>query len=95
MAHVLEHVTEHVGDALLHEYVPYLKPGGTVMLICPQERGFASDPTHIRWVDHAGLSRHIASTGLVPKHARSFPFPRWMGKPFIYNEFIAVATKPA
>jgi len=94
MAHVLEHVTEESGDALLREYLPFVKPGGTVMLICPQERGFASDPTHIRWVDQTALARHLAAAHLEPLRTFSFPFPRWMGKPFIYNEFIAVARKP-
>jgi predicted SAM-dependent methyltransferase len=94
MAHVLEHVTEEAGDTLLREYLPFVKPGGTVMLICPQERGFASDPTHIRWVDQTALARHLAAVHLEPIRRFSFPFPRWMGKPFIYNEFIAVAKKP-
>lgn len=91
MAHVLEHVTQAEGDELLREYLPYIKPGGTVMLICPQERGFASDPTHIRWVDEVGLSRHIEVANLEPIRSFSFPFPRWMGRPFVYNEFIAIA----
>ncbi len=94
MAHVLEHVTEADGDGLLRKYLPFLKPGGTVMLICPQERGFASDPTHVRWVDDSGLARHMKAAHLQPLRTFSFPFPRWMGKPFIYNEFIAIAEKP-
>ncbi len=43
LAHVIEHMTEADGLALLRDYLPYLRPGGKVFFVCPQERGYASD----------------------------------------------------
>jgi hypothetical protein len=37
------------------------------------------------------LAREV---GLQPEPWFSFPFPRWAGKPFLYNEFCLRATKP-
>jgi SAM-dependent methyltransferase len=94
LAHVIEHMSEGEGVALLHDYLPYLRPGGKVFFVCPQERGYASDPTHVRFAtgdDLAGLARKV---GLQPQPWFSFPFPRWAGKPFIYNEFCLLAVKP-
>jgi len=94
LAHVIEHMTEADGLALLRDYLPYLRPGGKVFFVCPQERGYASDATHVRFTtgeDLADLSREV---GLQPQPWFSFPFPRWAGKPFLYNEFCLLATKP-
>jgi hypothetical protein len=33
--------------------------------------------------------------GLRCARARSFPFPRWVGGVFTYNETVAVAERPA
>ncbi len=95
LAHVIEHMTRAEGLALLRDYLPYLRPGGKVFFVCPQERGYASDPTHVWFAtgdDLAGLARDVC---LQPEPWFSFPFPRWAGKPFIYNEFCLLATKPA
>jgi SAM-dependent methyltransferase len=94
LAHVLEHVDEQVGNSLIGDYLKYLKPGGNVMLICPQERGYASDHTHIRWVDFDGLESHRRANELESVRSFSFPFPRSLGKTFIYNEFIHVMRYP-
>ncbi len=94
LAHVIEHMSEADAVALLNDYLPCLRPGGKVFFICPQERGYASDPTHVRFTsgdDLAGLSRAV---GLHPQPWFSFPLPRWAGKPFIYNEFCLLALKP-
>ncbi len=40
--------------------------------------------------DLADLARDV---GLEPEPWSSFPFPRWAGKPFIYNEFCLLARK--
>lgn len=90
LAHLLEHVPFEVGHELLVNHLKYLRPEGTVMVICPQERGYASDPTHIRWVDFAGLEEHRHAVGLELVQERSFPLPRAFGRVFIYNEFIQV-----
>ncbi len=91
MAHVLEHMDFETGQGLLTAYLPFVRPGGTVMLICPQERGFASDATHVRWVDSEELLRHAEGLGLEPSQGYSFPLPRRLGRAFIYNEFVLVA----
>lgn len=95
IAHVLEHLTEAQIDNIFCDYLHYLKPGGLVILITPQERGFASDPTHLCFVDFARLYQIINKHGLNAWDRYSFPFPRWVGKFFRYNEFIATAHKPA
>jgi hypothetical protein len=64
------------------------------MLICPQEKGYASDATHTRWVDLTEMRRHAEASNLVVTHEYSFPFPRWAGKSFVYNEFVLAAGKP-
>jgi len=94
LAHVIEHLTEADALALLRDYLPYLRPAGKVFFLCPQERGYASDSTHVRFTtgdDLASLSREV---GLQPQPWFSFPFPRWAGKPFVYNEFCLLALKP-
>ena len=55
-AHVIEHMDETSAVALVEAYVPYLEVGGRVFFICPQERGYASEPTHVRFVDLDGLA---------------------------------------
>ena len=94
LAHVVEHMTTAEAVALLDDYLPYLRPGGRVFFVCPQERGYASDPTHVRFTtgeDLAGLAREV---GLQPEPWFSFPFPRRAGRRFTYNEFCLLATKP-
>jgi SAM-dependent methyltransferase len=94
LAHVIEHLDEGDAVSLLTSYLPYLKPGGKVMFICPQERGYASDASHVRFTDGDALVALATSVGLTPQPWFSFPFPRWAGKAFIYNEFCLVALKP-
>jgi hypothetical protein len=78
----------------VREYLPYLRPGGKVFMLCPQERGFASDPTHVQFTTDEDLVALSRSLGLVPGKPYSFPFPRWAGKPFIYNEFCLLSVVP-
>ncbi|MEP7333705.1 MAG: class I SAM-dependent methyltransferase [Terracoccus sp.] len=95
VAHVLEHMTEAEGRDLLTSYLPYLRPGGSVFVVCPQEVGYRSDPTHVSFTTDADISRICRDVGLTPVKAYSFPFPRPVGKLFIYNEFCVLATKAA
>lgn len=95
VAHVIEHMPPAMGEQVVRDYLPYLKPGGKVLFICPQERGYASDPTHVRWTTGEDLMDLSTSLGLRPEKWRSFPLPRFTGKAFTYNEFNVVATKPA
>lgn len=93
VAHVMEHLDEEGAEALLRTYLPYLAPGGKVFIVCPQERGYASDPTHVRYTTGEELSQLCRKVGLVPDRWFSFPFPRWAGRAFVYNEFCLVARK--
>ncbi|MFE6835521.1 MULTISPECIES: class I SAM-dependent methyltransferase [unclassified Streptomyces] len=95
VAHVLEHVDEGTAASLLEQYLPLVKPGGSVVMITPQEVGFRSDATHIRWVDFDQLRSHAGRAGIAVRRTYSFPFPRPMGKVFPYNEFVLVGTVPA
>jgi len=95
LAHVAEHMTEDQVVALLQEYETLLRSGGRLILLSPQEAGFRSDPTHVQLMDFARLARISDRLGFQPERAFSFPFPRWVGKWFTYNEFVVVSRKPA
>ncbi len=91
LAHVVEHLPPGAESDVLREYLPYLNLGSPVVLICPQERGFATDSTHTTFFDFAGLRGVCAEAGLPVEEAYSFPFPRFAGKLFAYNEFVVLA----
>lgn len=95
ISHVLEHMDDQAARTLLHDYLLYLRPAGRVFMICPQERGYASDPTHVRFLDGAALVQLAQDVGLLPGQPFSFPFPRWAGPLFIYNEFCLLSRKQA
>ena len=95
LAHVAEHMTEDQVVALLREYEALLRPEGRLILISPQEAGFRSDATHVELMDFARLARISDRLGFQPERAFSFPFPRWVGRLFTYNEFVVVSRKPA
>jgi SAM-dependent methyltransferase len=95
LAHVLEHMTDAEADDVVRAYLPYLRPAARLVLICPQERGYATDETHVRFVDAAALDRTARSLGFVPTRSFSFPFPRRAGTLFPYNEFVLVAERLA
>ena len=93
-AHLLEHVSTEVADDIVAQYLPFVRPGGQVVFITPQEVGFRSDETHVRWVDREVAQAHAARHGLTVVRSYSFPFPRPVGKVFAYNEFVTVARTP-
>ena len=95
LAHVAEHMTEDQAVALLQEYEALVRSGGRLILISPQEAGFRSDPTHVELMDFTRLARISDRLGFQPERAFSFPFPRWVGRLFTYNEFVVVSRKPA
>lgn len=94
LSHVLEHLTFSEADGVLRSYLPYVRPGGLVVIECPQEVGFRSDATHVRWVDEVEIRNQCLEAGLELERQFSFPFPRAIGKIFIYNQFEAVARVP-
>ena len=92
LAHVAEHLDEPGGVALVREYLPYVRPGGRLVVICPQERGYAIDASHVRFLDVADIARLCESVGARVERTASFPFPRPVGRVFPYNEFVVTAT---
>ena len=95
MAHVLEHIDETTQEQIFEQYLTFLDRGSRVVLICPQEKGFDSDTTHIRWVDDQVLARILESLGCSDVKVSSFPFNRRFGKLFVYNQFVARGTLPS
>jgi SAM-dependent methyltransferase len=93
VAHVLEHLTAAQAHDLFLDYLPYLKPGGQVIMLTPQEKCFSMDRTHIRFMDFSTLADLAQEWELAVERAFSFPFPRWAGRIFPYNEFVLTARK--
>lgn len=93
IAHVLEHLDAATASELLRAYLPYVREGGRLILITPQEAGFRSDATHVRFVDPAAIALLLAEHGWRVVSRQSFPFPRPVGRVFPYNEFVVVAER--
>lgn len=93
-AHLVEHLPEDQAREVLGSYLPYLRPGGRVVLITPQERGYPTDPTHVRFCGWPELTALAGDLGLTVLRRYSFPFPRPAGRIFPYNEFVLVARRP-
>lgn len=93
LAHVAEHMTAGAVVSLLQVYLPVLKSGGRVIIITPQEAGYRSDPTHVQYMDFGAVGQICDRAGLAVIKKYSFPFPRFMGNFFKYNEFVIVAQK--
>lgn len=94
MAHVLEHLTLDAAAGLVAAHLRYVRAGGTVIVITPQEAGQRSDATHVTFLDHAAVARLLTPLGLRVTVQRSFPFPRAVGRVFRHNESVTVATVP-
>lgn len=94
-AHLVEHMPRAEATETLRAYLPYLREGGRLIVITPQERGFAADATHIEFAGFDEVRQVCDALGLEVTRAYSFPFPRRFGKTFVYNEFVTVARKPA
>jgi 2-polyprenyl-3-methyl-5-hydroxy-6-metoxy-1,4-benzoquinol methylase len=92
-AHVLEHMDRDAALGLVRGYLPYLKPGGRVCMITPQEKGYRSDATHVEYVDMDGLRSLASDAELTVERGYSFPLPRPFGRVFTYNEFVLVASR--
>lgn len=95
LSHVAEHLQPPQARALLADYLRFVRPGGRLVLITPQERGFASDPTHVHFVDFEQAALLARDAGLQLLAQYSFPLRRPLGRWFRYNEFVTIARKPA
>ncbi|WP_200834242.1 glycosyltransferase [Amycolatopsis alkalitolerans] len=93
-AHLIEHMTRGEAVKVLAGYLDCLAPGARVVFICPQERGYATDSTHVEFTDFDGLTDVARQLGLAVERRISFPLPRFAGKAFPYNEFVLIARKP-
>jgi 2-polyprenyl-3-methyl-5-hydroxy-6-metoxy-1,4-benzoquinol methylase len=90
-AHVVEHMSEEDAVALLRTYLPFVRKDGKVVLITPQERGYATDATHVRFCGFAEVAALCETLDLTLQRQYSFPFPRAAGRVFPYNEFVSLA----
>jgi SAM-dependent methyltransferase len=95
VAHVLEHLQPEEARPFLTQHLVHLRRGGQVVLITPQEAGFAGDATHVAFLGFDELTQLAAGLGLELQRRYSFPFPRWAGRCFPHNEFVYVGRKPA
>lgn len=94
VAHVLEHLVPSAAEHLLRTYLPYVAPGGSLVVITPQEAGQRSDHTHVTFLDFDAVRRLVKACGLRVTLQRSFPLPRPFGRVFRHNEFVTVARVP-
>ena len=94
LAHVAEHMKKDEVVALLRPYLAHLRPGGRLVVLTPQEKGFTLDETHVEMMDYAALRHICAALALPMVRQYSFPFPRLAGRVFPYNEFVSIAQKP-
>ena len=94
VAHVLEHLEPEAASALLRQYAVFVRSGGRVVLITPQEAGYRSDPTHASFVARERLRQLLVDAGAEPLSSYSFPLPRFCGRLFPHNEFVAIGGRP-
>jgi len=94
-AHVVEHMPLDEAVSLIANYLPYVREGGQVVLIAPQAAGYRSDPTHVEYMDPPKLAEILSRAGAPQERAYSFPFPRFVGRVFPHNEFVAIGRKAA
>ena len=93
LAHILEHMTPGEASVLLGDYLPYLRSGGRVVIIVPQEAGFRSDSTHVTFLGLEEIASIEAAHRLSSERGYSFPLPRFAGRVFTHNETVALSRK--
>lgn len=92
-AHLIEHMPRADAVKVIDSYLGYLAPGALVVFICPQERGYTTDATHVEFTDFEGLTDIAVQLGLTVVKQLSFPLPRAAGNVFPYNEFVLLSRK--
>ncbi|MER6840653.1 class I SAM-dependent methyltransferase [Streptomyces platensis] len=93
-AHVLEHLDDEQVEDLLRAYVPYVQPGGGVLLITAQEAGHRAGPAPVRFTDFPLLRAFAESAGLTVRRTYSHPLPRPAGMLLRANAFVLLAQVP-
>jgi 2-polyprenyl-3-methyl-5-hydroxy-6-metoxy-1,4-benzoquinol methylase len=94
LSHVAEHMNRSDVISLLEQYLYLLKPQGKVIIITPQEAGYKSDSTHVEFMNFPKLRTIAQELNLTIIKEYSFPFPRFVGYIFLYNEFVSVSYLP-
>jgi hypothetical protein len=74
----------------LAQYQPLLKSKGKIIVITPQEAGFKSDDTHVEFMDFGKVKTVFNELQYQTIKQYSFPFPRFVGRFFKYNEFVSI-----
>ena len=85
-------MTREEALGLLRHYLPHAT--GKVAVICPQEKGYTTDSTHVTFLDGVDIAEMLEEVGLRVRSVRSFPFPRAVGNLFAYNETVVLADRP-
>ncbi|MCX4634700.1 class I SAM-dependent methyltransferase [Streptomyces sp. P9-2B-2] len=93
-AHVLEHLDDEQVEGLLRAYVPYVRPGGGVLLITAQEAGHRAGPAPVRFTDFPLLRAFAESAGLTVRRTYSHPLPRPAGMLLRANAFVLLGQVP-
>ncbi|WP_411137112.1 class I SAM-dependent methyltransferase [Streptomyces sp. C10] len=93
-AHVLEHLDDEQVEGLLRAYVPYVRPGGGVLLITAQEAAHRAGPAPVRFTDFPLLRAFAESAGLAVRRTYSHPLPRPAGMLLRANVFVLVGQVP-
>ena len=91
-AHVIEHLEPDGARAILTTYLPYARPGGSVMFVVPRSVATPPTPTHV-WFARFEELNALALMSVWSRASWSFPF-RSLGKAFIYSEFCVLAKIP-
>jgi 2-polyprenyl-3-methyl-5-hydroxy-6-metoxy-1,4-benzoquinol methylase len=94
VAHVVEHMSLDQACELVAHHLDFVRAGGKVVLIAPQEAGYRSDETHVEFMDFEKLESILVRVGVVHERSYSFPFPRAVGRVFPHNEFVVVGRRP-
>jgi 2-polyprenyl-3-methyl-5-hydroxy-6-metoxy-1,4-benzoquinol methylase len=94
VSHVLEHMSQLESFELLSSYTKYIRPGGQVIAITPQEKGYQSDPTHRNFVNFEQSREIYKKVGIKVCRQYSFPLLRSFGKFYVFNEFVTIGQLP-
>ena len=84
-------MTPDQGVEVVRTYLPHVRD--KVVAICPQERGYDSDATHVTFLDAPAMREILERAGVRVERAYSFPLPRAFGRLFTYNETVVVGHK--
>jgi SAM-dependent methyltransferase len=90
VAHVLEHLSPADAHDLVASHLRWVRPGGRVVVICPQQRGQASDPTHVTFMPAPTIESLLRACGVNVERSTSFPLPSRAGRWFTHNETIVI-----